>query len=98
MNWYMTLIVSDSGQQQYGDFCRKMKEELDKTDNSIWIRFTFLNPVRFYGLDNPVKLNKMYSAIKDKMLSFGIKTDSLELTSKKFKEAINKIESIKKSI
>jgi len=97
-DWYMTLIVSESGQQQYGDFCRKMKEELDNIDESIWIRFTFLNSVRFYGLDNPVKLNKMYSAIKDKMLSFGIKTDILESTSKKLKEAIDKIESIKKSI
>lgn len=93
-DWYMTLIVSESGQQKYKDFCRKMKEKLDEIDDSIWIRTSFLNPVKFYGFDDLGKLNMIKKALKKSKAN----EDMLKSNFKKFKKAINKIEAIKKSL
>jgi predicted TIM-barrel fold metal-dependent hydrolase len=93
-DWYMTLIVSESGQQRYDEFCCKMKEELDKIDDTIWIRVTFLNPVRFYGLEKMIKLNNMKDALK----TTGANSDKLETNMIKFVREIKKLETIKKSL
>ena len=93
-DWYMTLIVSASGQKQYSDFCKMMKENLDEIDDSIWIRTSFLNPVKFYGFDNTLKLEK----IKDSLKLSGANSDKLNKNLSILKKAIKEIETIKNSL
>ncbi len=93
-DWYMTLLVSPKGQQHYNDYCRRMKQELDEIDDSLWIRFSFLNPMKFYGLDNIEKINNM----SDQLESSGASLIKLEKFKNKFKKAIGQIETIKESL
>ncbi len=48
-DWYMTLLE----QVDYGKYCRDAKRFLDEFDSSLWVRFTQVNPYKFYRLDHP---------------------------------------------
>jgi len=75
-DWYMTLLVLTkvnlTGLEDYGllkgkdysTFSLEIKKMLDAIDFRIWIRFTILNPVKFYGLDNPVLLDNLAEGMK----------------------------------
>jgi len=47
-DWYM--ILRDS--VRYHQYCRKAKKLLDSIDSEFWFYATFINPMRFFGLNN----------------------------------------------
>lgn len=57
-DWYLTMITRTSG-GAYGEYCRTMKVFLDSIDQTLWVRFTLLNPWEFYGLGDEKKLNQI---------------------------------------
>lgn len=53
--------------KEYSTFCIELKNMLDKIDFRLWIRFTILNPVKFYGLDNNVLLDNLAEGLKTEL-------------------------------
>jgi len=53
--------------KEYGTFCTEIKQMLDKIDFRLWIRFTILNPIKFYGLDNPVFLDNLEAGMLNEL-------------------------------
>lgn len=43
----------------YYEYCRTMKKFLDRIDETLWVRFTLVNPWEFYGLGNEKKVEMM---------------------------------------
>ena len=44
------MILRDS--VRYHQYCRKAKKLLDSIDSEFWFYATFINPMRFFGLNN----------------------------------------------
>ena len=97
-DWYMPLVIPGFNHKAYNDFCRAMKEKLDMIDNSFWIRATFLNPVRFYGLDNRLKLGKMRDRLMVAIKNANLSSDILDSNYTKLLKATDEIENIKKAL
>ncbi|MFW6352237.1 MAG: amidohydrolase family protein, partial [Bacteroidota bacterium] len=97
-DWYMTHLACSRGQQEYKDFCLKIKKELDEIGDSFWIKATLLNPVRFYGFDNKMKMNNLYDKLADKLRDSSTNTTTLEINYRKLTKAMDKIETIKSSL
>ena len=50
-DWYLTLLDG----RDYREYCQTAKNFLDGMYTSLWIRFTQVNPYRFYRLDEEVE-------------------------------------------
>ncbi len=50
-DWYLTLLDG----RDYREYCETAKNFLDDMDTSLWIRFTQVNPYRFYRLDEEIE-------------------------------------------
>ena len=46
-DWYLTLA---NPPVSYGEYCRTARETLNKIDRSLWVKFTLINPYRFFNL------------------------------------------------
>jgi len=53
--------------KEYGTFCIEIKKLLDKIDFRLWIRFTILNPIKFYGLDNQTLLDNLKDGLEHEL-------------------------------
>ncbi len=49
-DWYMTLLDG----VEYMEYCMRTKKFLDDLDTSLWLRFTQVNPYKFYRLDEQI--------------------------------------------
>ncbi len=50
-DWYLTLLEG----RDYREFCETAKNFLDSFDTSLWLRFTQVNPYRFYRLNEEIE-------------------------------------------
>jgi hypothetical protein len=93
-DWYMTMLTQDNG--EYQEYCENWKKFLDTIDETLWIRFSFVNPFEFYGLGDEDKIDKMqYALIKSAATSDEVQNNYdklLRLRSEvdKFKKTIGK--------
>jgi len=62
-DWYLTMITRTRGGAYY-EYCRTMKKFLDRIDETLWVRFTLVNPWEFYGLGNEKKMEMMANGLK----------------------------------
>ncbi len=58
-DWYMTLIAI--GGKGYQKFCEEYWDLI--TDKDLWLRFTFINPFEFFGLNDEQKLKNLNDGI-----------------------------------
>ena len=49
-DWYMTLLDN----VEYEPYYEEAKKTLDSIDTSLWVRFTLINPIRFYKLHTQI--------------------------------------------
>jgi len=48
---------------QYIQFCKAAKEFLDSFDTGLWVRFTLINPIKFYKLDQQQNIDRIVNNI-----------------------------------
>ena len=60
-DWYMTLLAL--GGKGYSKFCEEYWELI--TDKELWLRFTFINPFEFFGLNDEQKINNINNGLKE---------------------------------
>lgn len=70
-DWYMTLLAL--GGKGYSKFCEEYWELI--ADKDLWLRFTFINPFEFFGLNDEQKLSNLNESLK-KLLK---KDDEMQL-------------------
>lgn len=58
-DWYMTVMDN----VQYIQFCKAAKEFLDSFDTGLWVRFTLINPIKFYKLDQQQNIDRIVNNI-----------------------------------
>ncbi|MBC2695369.1 MAG: amidohydrolase family protein [Desulfobacteraceae bacterium] len=83
-DWYMTLLNNKA----YDDYCMEAKEVIDDISlkvtgdpNKLWIHFTLINPMKYYGLKNNAKC-----------LAEGLKSKAKELIEEEIEIDLNEIE------
>ena len=80
-DWYLTIISAPGAGPSYKETCRyyfdvfKEKPEYEK----LWYRFSMLNPVAFYRLDDDKILKNMYDALM-KLMDPNSKDDCHSIT------------------
>ena len=59
----MTLLKKWGG-IDYMEYCYNTKKFLDEIDNSLWVRFTQVNPYSFYRLDEDRQIGRIARSIE----------------------------------
>jgi predicted TIM-barrel fold metal-dependent hydrolase len=58
-DWYMTVMDN----VDYQKFCKAAKDFLDSFDTGLWVRFTLINPIKFYKLDQQQNIDRIVNNI-----------------------------------
>jgi len=81
-DWYMTVMDN----VDYMKFCKEAKDFLDSFDTGLWVRFTLINPIKFYKLDQQNNIDRIVNNIvetgkrvsEDDKLKYGLKGFSVK--------------------
>jgi len=63
-DWYLTHLTRVDEGAEYAHYCHTMKRFFDSISRRLWLRFSLLNPWKFYGLDKKKKLENMAEALR----------------------------------
>ncbi len=78
-DWYM--ILGDN--VKYDKYCKEAKELLDSIDSEFWLYASFINPMRFFGL-NEDRIKEIKDAVINARKKYKVKNDSKQ--NKKIKD------------
>jgi len=104
-DWY--LIEKD--RINYKAYCTETKKQLDRFDETLWIRCSCLNPMRFFGLDNEKIIDNLSEGLKkgideyseQKLLSRSeskLSLNNIDTRKKLLKDYLKEVEGYKKVI
>jgi predicted TIM-barrel fold metal-dependent hydrolase len=90
-DWYMTLV--GLGGTSYEEFCQGYWNLI--TDKDLWLRFTFINPFKFFGFNKAAIIKNLYNHLI-KNIDTSMAKKAIESNFKNFKEIYNQYYQLKK--